>query len=153
MNQERRNAEFLRRAAAVLLAVTIGVASVALSAQPASAHRHKSLSAKVLTAEAFCEELTYPYCSVGGKVKVKNKRAKGTQKLLICLGINVHTADHRSLSVEPLLPDGQAMAQVKPKTSKTITYRTVYDDASGEADHVHVVHVHKHVYHNGGKQC
>jgi hypothetical protein len=122
-------------------------------AQPAAAHNQRRLSAKIVSAQVACDQLTYPYCSVEGKVRIKNKRAKGTKPIVICVGIDVHTKKHKSLSVEPPLPGGQAVAYVKRGKSKVTTYRTVFDASGGTADHVHVTHVHKHVFHTGGKQC
>jgi hypothetical protein len=137
----------------------IGVPLIALlltivSAAPAAAHNQRRLSATILSNRVLCDELTYPYCAVEGKVRIRNNNPRGSGRIVICVGIDVHTKGHRSLSVEPPLPQGQATITLRPRKSGVTKYRTVFNASAGAAHHVHVTHVHKHVVHGAaGRQC
>ncbi len=124
-----------------------------LGASPASAHRQRHLAATILSVEAVCDEELYPYCRAEGLVKITNGRSKRTRKIAICVGIEVHTEDEQNLSYEPPTPHGQAIAVVRPGRSETVSYRAGFNAEAGVADHVHVMHVHKSVVHDGGEQC
>jgi len=139
----------------VVAAACVGLmTSVALAAAPAEAHRQRGLSAIVLSAQETCPDYSDRFCAVEGKVRVVNRRAAGTGAIVICVGIDVHTAAHRSLSVEQRNPDGQAIIRLRPGQSGRAAYRALFDADAGVADHVHITHVHKHVVHGfGGEQC
>jgi hypothetical protein len=138
----------------------VGVAAFSLaallplaSASPASAHAQKKLSAEVLSGTIGCDEITYPQCWVEGDVVISNKNRKGTGKLAICVGIEVHTMDHDVLSYQPPDEFGQAIATVRAGKSKTVEYKALFDMSAGEPEHVHLKHVHKSVVHDGGQEC
>ncbi|MFC7724887.1 hypothetical protein ACFQW6_07205 [Nocardioides sp. GCM10028917] len=127
------------------------VVTSALTQSPAGAHPQRGLAASILTNEVSCVEDIF--CAIEGRVRVWNNRPAGTAPIVICVGVDVHTAEHQSLSFEPPLPGGQAVIRLRPGRNGVADYRTVFDD-SGPAHHVHVTHVHRHVVHGfGGQQC
>jgi hypothetical protein len=135
-------------ASAVASAAILGAATLAAPA-PASAHPMRGLGAKLLTANYVCDELTWPFCTIEGRVRVRNNRAT---TLVICVGIDVFTAGNRNLSIGGPTPEGQAIVRVPPRTSRVTTYKVLFDDTNENADRVKVTHVHKHIV-QGGRQC
>ena len=142
-----------RRHIAAAVACAALAAPLALTPTAADAHAQSGLSASILGAQWSCP-LSDRICVAEGRVRVNNRRALGTGAIVICVGVDVHTPGHRSLSLEPPLPGGQAVIRLRPGRSGTTTYRTVFDAAAGGRVHVAVTHVHKHIVHGpSGRQC
>lgn len=133
--------------------LTLGLCFSTISVgTPSYAHEEPGLDAGILgTTHVFCD-FGGPICRAEGHARISNNRPRGSGKVAICVGIEMHPSSHRNLSLEPLTVSGQAVALVGPGRSKTTTFKTVFNEASGLADHVHVVHAHKHAVH-GGRMC
>jgi hypothetical protein len=71
-------------AIAIASAATLCTVTIATPA-PSSAHPARGLGAKVLTANYVCDELTWPYCTIQGRIRVQNNWAT---TLGICVGID-----------------------------------------------------------------
>jgi hypothetical protein len=119
---------------------------------PAHSHEERGLDAGIVgTTTVFCD-FGGPICRAEGRVRATNDRARGTGPVVFCIGIEMHTAAHRNLSLEPPTVAGQAVTTVRPGRSRTTSFKTVYDESAGRIDHVHVVHTHRHVV-QGGRTC
>ena len=142
-----------RRHIAAAAACAALATPLALTPTAAEAHAQPGLSATVLGVQVSCP-FSDRICVAEGRVRVNNRRPLGTGAIVICVGVDVHTPGHRSLSLEPPLPGGQAVIRLRPGRSGIAAYRTVFDAAAGVANHVHVTHVHKHIVHGpSGRQC
>jgi hypothetical protein len=89
-------------------------------------------------------------CTWSGTVRIKNNRAPGTGRLLICVGIDVFSSS-TNLS-RGTSPNGQAHAWVRPQHARTVAFHAGYDPRRETASFVDVVSVHKHVR-MGGQPC
>lgn len=118
----------------------------------ADAHEASGLDAAIVGSTEVVCDFGPPICRAEGRVRIFNNRRRGSGPIVICVGIKMHTADHRNLSLEPPTASGQAIATVRPGESKLTTYKTVFSMASGTPHHVHVKHTHKHIS-LGGQMC
>jgi hypothetical protein len=121
------------------------LAPLLLTMPTASAHQERGLDARVLTARAGCPPESSPFCLALGRIRVTNHRSRPA---VVCVGIAVHTARHRNLSVEGRSRQGQARVRLRPRSTKVSTYEVVYTSGLGQAHHVEISHLH-----TGGRPC
>ncbi len=115
-----------------------------LTAPTAEAHEESGLVSRFVGGWQGTCDISPRICRAEGLVRIYSDRRPGSGALAICVGIQMHTANHRNLSLEPRTVHGQAVARVRPGRSKLATYKTVLDNSRGTPDHVHVVHTHAH---------